>query len=402
MGLAALLVVCVALAVWLFPLKQHEADSEAISIAVSQVELDEVAGIHTDFDGEEVFEVAGTAHGALLVTDDGVISLAGEQWPLARDGQWDEQWRYLARRSLNSVNVLPEGERVAITYGEVGARGHSVVILESETGDLAGGTRIGGRFGPEDEIHLASTHLLRRSGKGMSAYPLNWDGEVAALTDEASWSITDDEFCSGTSIADDVQVAGTAYGFAVSVRCTGEGGDSHMVAHLNGDSGGERWRLDWNKVEPGIPYPEIRVISAAIPVGSSQDIVPDLLDKDSRITYAVAMEQRMDEESLYSVPLLFDEDEWTAEEYLSPPLQNTRELPEALLLGDAQDLDDHLTFQGALTLVDDPDTALTREDISLLRWPSDGEWKQPNTYRAYPPESSFKWDFIRELKFALS
>ena len=87
-------------AVWLLPLKEHETSSEAMSVAVSQAELDKVFRIHSSYDGEEVFDVVGTAHGALLVVGEGAVSLAGEQWPLARDGQWDEQWRYLAGKSL--------------------------------------------------------------------------------------------------------------------------------------------------------------------------------------------------------------------------------------------------------------------------------------------------------------
>lgn len=63
LSLAASLTASALVAVLPFPLKQHEASSEAISIAVSQVESDEVAELYPEVEGEEVSAVVGTAHG---------------------------------------------------------------------------------------------------------------------------------------------------------------------------------------------------------------------------------------------------------------------------------------------------------------------------------------------------
>jgi hypothetical protein len=136
---------------------------------------------------------------------------------------WEEQWRYLAGTSVARVEVLPGGEAFALLHSEAGERGHSLVLLDAEAGELKGGARIGRRFADGDEIHSSRSGILHRSGNEMGSYDPDWGDRVKPLTDEAGWTVTGDELCPGAATADDGQVTGTAHGFAFSVRCTGAG-----------------------------------------------------------------------------------------------------------------------------------------------------------------------------------
>lgn len=373
--------------------EQHETNLEAISMAVSQAELDEVSELHTEVEGEPVIDVLGTDNGALLVLEQGVVALSDEQWTENRDGQWDEQWRYLDRTPLAEVEVLPKNwpfapnnGTVALTYGQAGERDHSVVLLNSRTGEFRGRTEFGDRFTKQDELHLSPIAVLQHSGQTLTSYPLGRDEEVFLPSQEHSWTLTMDELCPGTTEPGDEEprITASSPGFMVSLRCvdTENEKQTHVVSHLDSQKDTERWRLVWEDVDPDAPHTEVHYMSSVVIPDSPQDVFPELLDGDNSTPYALVLDSEVEKKSEYHEPNLFRD--WDSQGYFSVPLQDQADYPEILILGNNDEIGPHISMQSAKILLDDPEVEFEREDVYVLRWwHADQAWAEPRSYRAY-------------------
>lgn len=127
-----------------------------------------------------------------------------------------------------------------------------------------------------------------------------------------------------------------------------------------------------------------------------KDILPGLLAQDSTTIYALVSNTFSGEDDTYSRSSLFAR--WgNAEEHLSPPLVDTEEYPDVLLVGHSGHISEHLMFQGILTLVNDPDSGITREGLGLLR----SERWQKNTPRADNQNSDSEFRLVNQIESAL-
>src|SRR5699024_8080529 len=84
-------------------------------------------------------------------------------------------------------------------YGQAGERDHSVVLLNSRTGEFRGRTEFGDRFTKQDELHLSPIAVLQHSGQTLTSYPLGRDEEILHPSQDHSWTLTMDELCPGTT-----------------------------------------------------------------------------------------------------------------------------------------------------------------------------------------------------------
>ncbi|MBE3000929.1 hypothetical protein IDM40_19855 [Nocardiopsis sp. HNM0947] len=409
---AGLIVLALSAAWFLWPEPgpdDHRTNPDALSMAISQAELDEIAELHTHMDGEPVTDALGTAHGALLVLDNGVVALSGEQWADQRDGHWPEQWRYLDHDPVTDVEVLPvdnANESIALTQGQIGEEDHSVTLLDSHTGEIEGGARLGNTFSTGDELHLNSAAVLQQSGHMLSSYAL---GHIEEPLGRSTWALSTDELCPEPSEpSGSADITPAPRSFIISLRCNAPetGKESQVVSHQDswsaseGTSGGtdELWRMVWEDVDPDAEPTQVGFMSPAVVPDSPEDVVTELMKSGNSVPYALA-HARMNAEADYHHPPLFQGH--NTQEYFSEPLLNRDEYPEVLIVGGISDLHPHMSMQGAKLLLSDPDVDFSRADSPFLQWDSGGAEAEPQSYRAYEtPELTL--DLEPQIEDALS
>ncbi|MBE3000921.1 hypothetical protein IDM40_19815 [Nocardiopsis sp. HNM0947] len=377
----------------------HRTNPDALSMAISQDELDEIPGLHTHVEGKPVTDVVGTAHGALLVLDNGVVAVSDEQWEDQRKGDWPEQWRYLDDSPLTGVHVLPGGHLTALVHGRPGEDEHTITLLDGRTGAIEGSTELGDSFAADDELHISTRAVLQQSGQTLTAHPVGEDGQTLPPDEKPTWSVTTDELCpSVTEPADTSTAPGivpTVQGFMVSQRCAeqDDGPQTHVLSHLHDMvSPGhhllehpEDWSHTWQYLAPETPRMQVHYMSPAIIPDSPDDVVTDLLDADNTTPYALALEARLNAHERPDDPVLFEPSlfqDWDPDGYFTEPLLDEGEYPEALVIAESLDVDAHVSMQSAKTVEADPEVDFDRENTRLQRR-VDGAWVEPETYRAF-------------------
>lgn len=409
---AGLLVLALSAAWFLWPgpgPDDHRTNPDALSMAISQTELDEVAELHTQVDGEPVTDVVGTAHGALLVLDHGVVAVSGEQWEDQRKGKWPEQWRYLEHDPVLDVEVLPvdnANESIALVQGQVGEEDHSVTLLDSHTGEIEGGAEVGDIFSDGDELHLTSVAVLHQSGHMLSSYAV---GQVEEPLGRSLWTLSTDELCPGSSEpSGSADITPAPRSFIIALRCNDpeSGQESQVVSQHDSlvwsdrvsQGTDELWRMVWEDVDPETDPTQVRFMSPAVVPDGPDDVVTDLMKSGNSTPYALALPRQTADPEYYNPSLFRDQDTGG---YFSESLIEQSEYPEVLIVGRIIDLDPHMSMQGTKILLSDPDIDFSREDSSILRWDSDGAEAEPETYRAYEtPE--FTLDLDPQIEDALS
>ncbi|MFI6578988.1 hypothetical protein ACIBFB_24640 [Nocardiopsis sp. NPDC050513] len=377
----------------------HERNSGVDDSIVSGQDLDYVRENFAEFEGEEVVDFAATAFGVVLRLESGIVSVGGEDW--------EEQWRYSRRETVDSVDVAPDGGYIYVSFegvtlpwsSESGVRlyaGDGSPSYEYSLGDFVSDPRSGEFYYSQSTMWSV---VATEETEIISAYDLESGEEI--------WEFPIDNLCSHGEpvLGEGKDVYPTERGIILGLQCMQNSGNEQsqeqVVAHLAAADGATYWRREWSVEDAESALPNVFYLNDASVPGSEDDLLGRALLASGDLEYAFISDNSDDPMDAEFWTPDFLEDEVVREE-LHPPLSDGGARPDVLIVGMPDEIEVQVAVQVSRILAGDSSFPVDEADFSLLQLRRNGRLVDVVGYRHWELLSSeIQRTFLNDLHRAL-
>ncbi|WP_433699794.1 hypothetical protein [Nocardiopsis sp. CA-288880] len=290
-------------------------------IVRSMIDIQQVRDFMEEEGEEDVLSVEPAEGGAVVVLENGVVSVGGE--PLRR------RWFYDGEKQISGVSVTPDGNLVVLGFREEEEHlgRHQFLVIDALSGSIEGSYRSrdgeGVRFSVLDGVRL----LFSEAGLV----------EARRLEDNDDlWSFDLAQECGDGSV-EEIQAEAISGAAVLVVRCSDR--NEVSATGLDASNGDVLWRRAWE----GEGFPSIIPLSLATVAGADDDPVAGIVRNQFNGDYILLSDGTGRDVN----PNFWEADEALVD-YVEPPSGSGGEVPEVIVaVANEQEMNDRLTLQAA-------------------------------------------------------